>query len=76
LFGEDQSRIIISVKEPEVERLKTICEQHAAPLTIIGEVGGEELIVNEIIRRRVEVLFDVYHHAIRRKVEGQKQESM
>ncbi len=75
LFGEDQSRIIVSVKEPDIDRLKAICAQHSAPLTIIGNVGGEELILNEIIRRRVEVLFDLYHHAIRRKVEGQKQES-
>jgi len=41
LFGESQSRIIVSIKESEWPRLQEIAARHRVPLTRLGTVGGE-----------------------------------
>lgn len=40
LFGEDQSRIIISVENDKVSQLEAICKKHNVPFAVIGEVLG------------------------------------
>lgn len=70
LFGEDQSRVIVSVKESNIDRLKKICAKHSVPMTAVGRVGGDVLIVNDLIHCPVNSLFYTYQHSIRRKIEG------
>jgi phosphoribosylformylglycinamidine synthase len=69
LFGEDPSRIIVSVKGTNMAKLKHVCDLESVPLTAIGTVGGSELVINDAITLSVEALFHTYHSAIRRKVE-------
>ncbi|HEX8636021.1 MAG TPA: phosphoribosylformylglycinamidine synthase subunit PurL, partial [Pyrinomonadaceae bacterium] len=43
LFGETPSRIVISFKESEGDRIAEIAEQLNCPFVLLGRVGGEEL---------------------------------
>jgi phosphoribosylformylglycinamidine synthase len=45
LFSESPSRIIISLKPEHVSEVKGIAQQSGAACAVIGETGGEELIV-------------------------------
>lgn len=46
LFGETQSRILLSLPAKNLDRLEQIAAAHGAPLTMIGRVGGERLSVS------------------------------
>lgn len=69
LFGESQSRIIVSVKEKDLNRLKDIASREGAPLQLIGEVGGSRLIVQPWIQAPVEELKGIWINALERRLE-------
>ncbi|MBI5048795.1 MAG: phosphoribosylformylglycinamidine synthase subunit PurL [Deltaproteobacteria bacterium] len=46
LFGESQSRIIVSLSQEDVARLMSIADQHSIPAIVIGKVGGKRLKIN------------------------------
>ncbi len=72
LFGESQSRIVITTQEKDLPVLKNLASQHRIPLTEIGRVGGEKLRIsdasgeNVLIDLPVRNLGDLYDHAIER----------
>lgn len=45
LFAESPSRILLSVKPENVDRVKEIAAEAGAAIAVIGEVGGEELAI-------------------------------
>ena len=45
LFGEVQSRIVVSAMPGDVERVKELAEEARVPVTELGEVGGERFRV-------------------------------
>ncbi|MBU1752507.1 phosphoribosylformylglycinamidine synthase subunit PurL [bacterium] len=49
LFGESQSRIIVSVAKTNLEQFMQIITQANIPHEILGVVGGESLIINDLI---------------------------
>jgi phosphoribosylformylglycinamidine synthase len=55
LFGETQSRIIITVGEDKAAGIERAGEERDVPVKIIGRVGGERLVV----RHRSEALVDL-----------------
>lgn len=50
LFGESASRIVVSAKADHVKLLLTIAQEEGAPATVIGTVGGRELVIGDWIR--------------------------
>lgn len=44
LFGESQSRIILSLREADLKRLEEIAGQHGVAVTPIGRTGGSRFI--------------------------------
>jgi len=56
LFGESQSRIIVSLAPEDLEALIDIAKKSSAPAQIIGKVGKNRLVVNEWIDLPVEEL--------------------
>jgi len=64
LFGESQSRIIISASRKNRDKIKTICNKYGAPCTVIGEVKGDSLVINNSIKTRVIKLQDVHSQSI------------
>lgn len=55
LFGETQSRIIITVSPERVKELEGVAGSIGTPVTVIGRVGGEKLV----IRHKTTVLIDM-----------------
>jgi phosphoribosylformylglycinamidine synthase len=45
LFGESPSRIVLSAAPENVERIRDIAARQGAPVCVLGEVGGEKLII-------------------------------
>ncbi len=45
LFGESASRIVLSVRPDDVERVQALARERNVPCTRLGEVGGESLAI-------------------------------
>ena len=46
LFGEGQSRIIISATKENLDRIKELAFEYHVPFSLIGKVGGNQLTIN------------------------------
>ena len=68
LFGESQSRIIVSLKEKDLNRLREIAEKEGAPMQVIGEVGGSRLVVHPLIRLPVDELKSIWSSSLERRL--------
>ncbi len=49
LFGESQSRVILTMGEEDVVRFRDICSEEGVPVATIGRVGGDRLVVDGFI---------------------------
>ena len=56
LFSESQSRIVVSLKEEKMDRLKEIAARHNVPMHVIGSVGGTRFTIQPIMQVAVEEL--------------------
>ncbi len=68
LFGESPSRIIISLKPERVSEVKDIARRAGVACSVIGEAGGEELIVacdgEQLIEASVVSLEEAWRNAL------------
>jgi phosphoribosylformylglycinamidine synthase len=69
LFGESQSRIILSLKKKNVKKILQIAKKNKTPVAIIGEVGGNKLVINSLINASVNELYKAWHNAIEEQME-------
>ena len=56
LFGESQSRIVVSCAPNDVERLENITRRNKVPFQIIGKVGGNRFKITDSIDLSLEKL--------------------
>lgn len=49
LFGESQSRAIVSLDKENVHILENISLRHGVPMQVIGEIGGNRLFIDGLI---------------------------
>jgi phosphoribosylformylglycinamidine synthase len=66
LFGESQSRIILSAKEKNVKKILKLAKKNKTPAAIIGKVGGSKLVINKAINASVNDLYKAWSQAIER----------
>jgi phosphoribosylformylglycinamidine synthase II len=68
LFGESQSRIIVTVEPENRDALENLAQAHDVPLEKIGNTGGESIIIHqqgkEIIHLSLEKAFKIWKRAI------------
>ena len=64
LFGESQSRIIISAKKNNVNRILQIAKKHKAPICLIGKVEGNRLVIDKLVNVSVNDLYKAWGSAI------------
>lgn len=68
LFGESQSRIVITVKEDSLETLEKIASRNEVRMTKIGTVGGEDfkIVVNgkEEINKTLKLINKTWREAL------------
>jgi phosphoribosylformylglycinamidine synthase II len=70
LFGEGQSRIIVSVRPGDEGRLLGLTHTHHIPFTILGTVGGSRLVMRPYIDVSVTDLTRAYEEGLPRALEG------
>ena len=64
LFGETQSRIVVSLAKDSLKKLEKIAQKYKVPMAVIGEVTPDRLIINDWIDISSEQLKDLYYNAI------------
>jgi len=64
LFGESQSRIILSAKEKNVKKILQIAKKNKAPVAIIGVVGGDKLTIGSMVNFSIDELYKAWHNAL------------
>jgi phosphoribosylformylglycinamidine synthase len=70
LFGESQSRIILSAKQKNVNKILQIAKKNKTPVSVIGRVGGPRLIINRLINKSVNELYKAWGSAIENCLKG------
>ena len=69
LFGEDQSRIVVSVPAESLERVLDLARQRNVQAEVIGSVGGDRLIIAGQVDISVGEMADIYYGALEERVE-------
>jgi phosphoribosylformylglycinamidine (FGAM) synthase-like enzyme len=60
LFSESQSRIVVSLEENNLDRLRALAAAHHAPIQVIGSVGGTRLAIKPLVQLPVDELRSVW----------------
>lgn len=68
LFGETQSRIILSLNKKHIDKLEDIACNNNTPIEIIGEVGGDRLLIDDLINVPLTRLYSVWDKAIENRI--------
>ncbi|MCX6828614.1 MAG: phosphoribosylformylglycinamidine synthase subunit PurL [candidate division Zixibacteria bacterium] len=69
LFGEAQSRIIVSTSPSDGEKLVEHCMQSGIPISAIGRVGGENLLINDMVSLPLKVMSAAYYTSLKKQLE-------
>jgi phosphoribosylformylglycinamidine synthase len=64
LFAESQSRVMVSLSSRSLPRLQALAQAKGVPLTILGEVGGQELVIGDLVRLPVSQLWEKWQSAL------------
>jgi phosphoribosylformylglycinamidine synthase len=68
LFGESQSRIIVSAAKSDVDAVVKIASGHGVPCEVVGKVGGDALVIKvsgkALIDSKADKLKSVWENAI------------
>ncbi len=68
LFGEAQSRILVSLAPSKLDKLMKLAAEHDVPLMVIGAVGGSNLIIDldgsKIIDLKIEKIESAWRGSI------------
>ena len=64
LFGETQSRVVLSAKQKNAKKIIQIAKKNKTPISIIGKVGGNSLVINKLINLPVNNLYKAWHNTI------------
>ena len=58
LFGETQSRVILSFEESSTQKVRDIAALHNVPFVVIGSTGGSSLKIGALVELELETLED------------------
>ncbi|MEE8576616.1 MAG: phosphoribosylformylglycinamidine synthase subunit PurL [candidate division Zixibacteria bacterium] len=64
LFGESQSRIIISARPESAPKLKALFEKANIPIENIGTVGGDSIVINDLVDLPVSQVADAFYNSM------------
>ena len=70
LFGEAQSRIVVSCPPEQRGDLQALAGRQAVPLTPLGRVGGDRLSLGDFLDVPVSSLAAAYRDGLPRALEG------
>jgi phosphoribosylformylglycinamidine synthase len=70
LFSETQGRIVLTCAEADAEALTDLLVSHDVPFSVIGEVGGDRLVVEDKLDVALDTLRDAWVPTLERLVAG------
>lgn len=68
LFGEAPSKAILSLRGENIPKLKLMTASYQVPLSILGHVSGQRLVVNGIIDLSLSELREAWESSIERRL--------
>ena len=69
LFGEDASRIVVSFKQSERAEVEGAFKDAGVPFEVIGMVGGEALVIENLVKAKLSTMDKAYRSGVRKIVE-------
>lgn len=69
LFGEDQSRIIVTSSQEHIKGIQEIARRHSVSIEEIGRVGGKSLVINNTIHIECHQLGERFRESLRERME-------
>lgn len=70
LFGESQSRIVISFSEDALHKIETLAQKAGIPFSVLGRVGGQNFQIKinqkEFINQNILTLEDIWKNSLSR----------
>ena len=70
LFGETESRVVVSLSQDQLGQLETLCENQGVPFTILGKVGGSDLTIGRDLKVRLSEADHTWHSGLERAAGG------
>jgi len=70
LFGETQSRIIVSLKEDGILRMSDICASHGVPFEVIGKTAADGFRVRGLLETSLNDLHEAFRKSLQGHIEG------
>lgn len=70
LFGETESRIIVSLPEHHLTHLQRLCSNEGVPSVPLGTVGGTQLALGNDLKLDLEMIKDSWSNALEWAVDG------
>lgn len=67
-FSESQSRVIVSVSLDDKDKFEEIASKSFTPFLLIGETGGNHLMINDQFDFSLNLLSDLYFNSIHKKM--------
>ena len=64
LFGEAQSRILVTLREEDLSKLEEFALETDVPLVVLGKLGGSQFIVPDLVDMSLSQLADVWHYGL------------
>ena len=68
LFGESQSRMLVSVRRRHLGRLRELCRREEVPLAVLGEVRGTHLVIADLLDLPVETARERWRRVLERRL--------
>ena len=68
LFGEHQSRVVVSASADLLPDVQRVCEEERVPYVRLGTCGGGSLVIDGLIDLPVSELGDIWRNALERAV--------
>jgi phosphoribosylformylglycinamidine synthase len=70
LFGESQSRIVLSLRRRHLGRLRELAGARDVPISVLGEVKGRRLVISPLIDIDAQELRHAWSTALPRRMAG------
>jgi phosphoribosylformylglycinamidine synthase len=70
LFGESQSRMLVSVRRRHLGRLRDLARRDDVPFTVLGEVRGQSLVIGDLVDLPIAQARERWRRALERHLAG------
>lgn len=64
LFSETQSRIVITISKNNLEKVEALLKTNNTPYSILGKVGGDKLIINNLVNLNIKKMEEIWEKTI------------